>query len=559
MLRRLLPALLATLLAGCPASDLPAPARDTGSAVGADADAAVEAPDAVSPDAAASLDAAAPEDAATLPDASRCAAPCDRSPGLCYEVLGSCDEDAGACAYPPRPSTWKCDDHDECTVGDLCDGQGGCVGGASTACVNPPRCRTAPGACVPATGKCAYPPATLGAPCDDGEPCTAGDSCDGQGACVSGPPATCTTPPDGCRQANGYCHPDQGCLYDLRPSGALCEDGDPCTLGDACDLLGECKPGLAAVCDAPPTMCFESSGGCGATGCAYPPKAKGTACTDGDPCTAGGACDGAGACVATRRTCAGTPCSPGRCDSADGQCKTTPLGAGEACELPNATAACDAAGACAPSACDPGFVASASGQGCTNFGGGFQHNASACLSCGAENPLTLACTCPAGFSEQSLRVVSDCAGAGTATGSDWRLCQLAAFSAESDYGGAFQVDDAVACGAGCRVPNPVTGDCSCPAGTQALVAEGLTDSSTCPTEVLRTQLTLCVATAAPLVAFGGAYQVDDAVAGGLGCRAPNPRTGACTCPAGTTARPRLRLLASGSGADVGSNVYLCTP
>lgn len=547
-------ALLLLALAACPAAvEPPAPASDAGTPP----DAAPGLDAATIPDAAEPPDASIPADAGA-PDASACP-PCDSSPGLCFEVIGACDEAKGECVYPPRPSTWKCDDHDECTVGDSCDGLGACVGGPRTECASPTRCHLSPGTCDPATGKCGYEKAAAGASCDDGEACTAGDACDANGNCVSGPPAVCNTPPDSCHRADGLCNPDQGCLYDLRPGGSVCDDADPCTVGEACTAAGSCEGGVAVVCNTPGT-CSLPGGTCVAgVGCTYPPADASTSCNDGDLCTVSGHCDGAGACLVQKRDCPSTPCAPGSCDSSSGSCVSTPLSSGAPCDLPNATAACDASGDCAVTACDTGFVGLLGG--CESFGGAFQHNDAACLSCGSSNPLATGCACPAGFSEQTLRVVSDCAGSGTYIGSDLRLCQVAATSAEADYGGAFQQDDAAAtCGAGCRSANPVTGACSCPSGTAALLVEGLTDSSTCPTEILSTSLTICVNASAPLVAFGGGYQIDDSVTGGLGCRAPNPRTNDCTCPVGTSARPRLRLLAPGTGGvDVGSNLYLCTP
>ncbi|MBI5478436.1 MAG: right-handed parallel beta-helix repeat-containing protein [Deltaproteobacteria bacterium] len=59
-----------------------------------------------------------------------------------------------------------------------------CVAG--TDCVTPPPCRTATGATC-AAQQCVYPPEAVGTGCEDGDPCTTGDACDGAGACVPGP------------------------------------------------------------------------------------------------------------------------------------------------------------------------------------------------------------------------------------------------------------------------------------------------------------------------------------------------------------------------------------
>jgi hypothetical protein len=58
-------------------------------------------------------------------------------------------------------------------------------------------------------------------------------------------------------------------------------------------------------------------------------------------------------------------------------------------------------------------------------------------------------------------------------------------------------------------------------------------------------------------AFGGWYQVDDAVPGGTGCRSPNPFTLDCTCAAGTTPSWTGRVLAPHDSGMIGSTLALC--
>lgn len=559
----------------------PGPRDAAGTAPGADAsqpgaDAAHPGADAAIPSDA--MPDAAP-DAATCPEGTACddGDPCTTgdscrggactgtpkvcdAPSACLVHPGTCDPASGSCTYTPRPATWPCDDGDACTLDDHCDGKGACTGTPKVCDAPAFQCRAVPGTCAPATGACTYGLATLGAPCSDGEACTVGDACDDRGVCQSGAAAVCTTPPDSCHRSEGSCDSAQGCVYPLKSTGTGCDDGDPCTVGESCSASGVCGSGQPAQCVTPPSDCSAPSGTCVAgKGCVYDPKPKGTGCTDGSLCTTGDACDGSGQCVGTPRVCAAPgSCLVGSCDLADGQCKTTPAASGTACEVANGTAACDGAGACAVSACDAGFAPL--GSGCANLAAGFQKNSSACLSCGASNPFGAACTCPTGFGDQALRVVSDCAGAGTLIGSELHLCQTTGLSAEADFGGAYQQDDAGPCSTGCRVPNPVTGACSCPAGTAPVTARSYADSATCPTQVVLTRLTLCVSTTAPVTSFAGAYQQDDSVPGGLGCRAANPRTSDCTCPTGTTSKLRVRMIAPGAGAtDVGTNLYLCVP
>jgi hypothetical protein len=120
------------------------------------------------------------------------------------------------------------------------------------------------------------------------------------------------------------------------------------------------------------------------------------------------------------------------------------------------------------------------------------------------------------------------------------------------------VDDAGTCSKGCRSSNPMTGACTCPTGTTRVDLRTLVETDLCPTTPVMSTWAVCLSTTAPLATFGGAYQQDDPVAGGVGCRTPNPKTGACSCPSDTTARRNRVLVESASGDYIGSNVYLCT-
>jgi hypothetical protein len=86
--------------------------------------------------------------------------------------------------------------------------------------------------------------------CDDGDPCTDMDECR-DGACTGGMPVP------GCGGCMGItCDEFPGmdcekmildpetctCYPDIKPDGALCDDGDPCTMNDHCED-GFCEPG----------------------------------------------------------------------------------------------------------------------------------------------------------------------------------------------------------------------------------------------------------------------------------------------------------------------------
>jgi hypothetical protein len=77
-----------------------------------------------------------------------------------------------------------------------------------------------------------------------------------------------------------------------------------------------------------------------------------------------------------------------------------------------------------------------------------------------------------------------------------------------------------------------------------------------PGQIIGSNAAFCRNDAVPLTSFGGAYQVDDPVPGGYGCRAPNPYTGLCTCPAGFVA-DGLRVEVDTSQGFIGSAIVTC--
>ena len=129
------------------------------------------------------------------------------------------------------------------------------------------------------------------------------------------------------------------CTY--APTDGTCDDGNACTVGDACDPNGDCVPAAYA--------------------------ASGTSCVGDNPCTQVGTCDGAGDCaydagLAVSCPSLGSPCVSNACDPASGKCVTSP-NVGPACDDKSACTtddACDGLGTCsgAPLAC-------ADAYGCT--------------------------------------------------------------------------------------------------------------------------------------------------------------------------------------------------
>ncbi len=200
-----------------------------------------------------------------------------------------------------------CEDGDLCTAGDRC-ASGVCQTGVPNTCDDNNAC-TRDG-CNPSTG-CYHDP--VAGACNDGDPCTQDDRCVA-GECT-GDPLPCDDL-DPC--TDDACDPAAGeCVH--TPNMAPCDDGDLCTLGDACQT-GVCVPGIAPDCS-DGNVC--TSDACEpAVGCIHQPIAG--VCDDGDACTVGDRCD-EGVCSGSGPDCEdGDPCTATTCD-AQGQCTFDPV------------------------------------------------------------------------------------------------------------------------------------------------------------------------------------------------------------------------------------------
>jgi hypothetical protein len=133
------------------------------------------------------------------------------------------------------PNSAPCNDGNACTVSDVCSG-GACTAGAPLVCDDGNVCTD--DSCNPATGCVAVPNS---APCNDGNACTVSDACSA-GAC-SGAPRNCN---DGNVCTDDSCNPATGCV--AMPNSAPCSDGNACTSGDVCSG-GSCAPGAPVTCD----------------------------------------------------------------------------------------------------------------------------------------------------------------------------------------------------------------------------------------------------------------------------------------------------------------------
>jgi len=293
---------------------------------------------------------------------------CNSAPGSCYEAAGTCA--VGVCSYAPKASGVACDDGNACTGGDACNGAGACAGSAISCSSPPGQCYVAAGTC--SGGTCDYEHKAAGAECNDGDACTVGEVCNGAGGCA-GTLVSCTSPPGQCYEAAGTCS-EGACTYAPKAVGTACDDGNASTINDMCSGAGVCA-GLVA-CTTPPSACHDSPGTYTNGVCTYPFKGAGTLCDDANACTTADMCNGLGTCGGTEVVCNSPPNScysaAGVCGS--GTCSYTPEPAGFGCTSDNNACTqdvCDGAGACshplepAGTSCGSGLVCNSAGQ-CLN-------------------------------------------------------------------------------------------------------------------------------------------------------------------------------------------------
>eukprot|EP01113_Clastostelium_recurvatum_P041943 TRINITY_DN6747_c0_g2_i2.p1 TRINITY_DN6747_c0_g2~~TRINITY_DN6747_c0_g2_i2.p1 ORF type:complete len:697 (-),score=39.59 TRINITY_DN6747_c0_g2_i2:236-2326(-) len=180
---------------------------------------------------------------------------------------------------------------------------------------------------------------------------------------------------------------------------------------------------------------------------------------------------------------------------------------------------------------------------------------SPCGFCMSPNIETGGCSCPFGTSDSiPFRVLNDCAGIGTQMEAYMYMCIR-----YQDDGDAFQGAYLTIDTTGCEQGNPYMGGaCSCTPGAGAASFRTLVNQGG---GIVGAQLVLCYRLPSyTWSTFGGMFQVDDNVGGGVGCRVANPLTGGCFCPSDTRQqefRVEVDVVYNGAVNFIGSRIYAC--
>jgi hypothetical protein len=228
----------------------------------------------------------------------------------------TCAPDAGG-AIVCQGTPQSCDDANPCTQ-DTCDPATGQCGHPAASCNDGNVCTT--DSCDPAAGGCVRTPAS--GSCSTGRLCTVGDACS-SGNCFPGAPRNCNDnlfcTVDSCSEALG------GCRHVA--DNSLCPADSPCNhwVCNGCTAsgcLGGCFNQLANVsmeCDG--NICSFDQ--CVRGICMGNSAPNNVACNDQDPCTSGDRCN-----LLHLWQCDGLPvscddgdvCTTDSCNSTDGQC-----------------------------------------------------------------------------------------------------------------------------------------------------------------------------------------------------------------------------------------------
>ena len=258
---------------------------------------------------------------------------CDcQSTADCKAVPPQCQQytcTGGQCALEPGTDDVACDDADACTSGEVCTA-GDCGGGAAVTCADTGNPCTE-NLCSAKNGCETFDVDASGVSCDDANDCTSGDECDGKGGCAGAwdygicecqQTTDCKGTAPQCQQY--VCESGGGACVLQNADGVFCDDGDACTEGESC-AAGSCGGGTTKSCPDDNNACTfpvcDSSKGCGVEN--YGPS---TTCNDGNICTGDGYCDGGSCQDGAAVNCTdndNNPCTVPACDASQGGCVET--------------------------------------------------------------------------------------------------------------------------------------------------------------------------------------------------------------------------------------------
>ena len=241
-----------------------------------------------------------------------------------------CDIYTNSCVPEFQPAGALCDDGDECTPVDTCNGTTGmCMGGPQKDCNDGNECTS--DSCVGA-GVCTHAPLVNQSCNADSSACTPNDYCNASGVCVPDPaPVVCLPNATDCRHS--LCDPLTGtCVNYTDVDGSVCDaDQDPCTSVDRC-ASGVCVPGPALDCTSiagilynPTCVLVSCNGTLG--GCVYDTVTlAGTACNTSRYCEVNGTCGVDGVCHGAARICDDANlCTKDSCDDQLEACVHDPV------------------------------------------------------------------------------------------------------------------------------------------------------------------------------------------------------------------------------------------
>ena len=256
---------------------------------------------------------------------------CSKSSGKCNTAV--CNPKTGSCDKLPKKDGTTCNaDGSFCTVGDVC-AKGTCVKGKTKDCGDGDQCNDA--TCSPDNGKCGKKPKKEGTACEDNDSCTANDTC-AKGKCAAGKPIDCSKKADQCN--DGLCTKGIGCVRVAKKGTVKCNDGKFCTKTDVCKIeeddglkVGKCEGSGVPNCKAT-GQCQVAYCDAGSNKCATKAAGIGAPCDDGNKCTLIDACISGGKCQGTSpKKCSGDQCNSGVCNKSTGACGLSPLKDGTKC------------------------------------------------------------------------------------------------------------------------------------------------------------------------------------------------------------------------------------